>query len=328
MSKRRLGKGIDALLQTQDDEATPALEGLTEVPLSDLRPNPEQPRKHFSEAALSELSESIREKGVLQPLLVEPADDGSYLIVAGERRYRAALKAGIDRVPVIPRSFSPAEKLEIALVENLQREDLNPIEEARAYQSLMETADATQDELAKRLGKNRSTIANALRLLRLPVAVQEAVAEGRLSPGHARAVLSIEDLDRRTSFANELLMQEVSVRLAERAAAYVNAGSEAATALREARQRDGEGHESGSSEQSDRPKTAGSASKAAGTSGAGGKDPHLAAVEQSLLERLGTRVTLRGSESRGKIEIEYLSTSDLNRIVELMGISDAAGESS
>jgi len=328
VSKRRLGKGIDALLQTQDDEATPALEGLTELPLSDLRPNPEQPRKHFSEAALSELSESIREKGVLQPLLVEPADDGSYLIVAGERRYRAALKAGIDRVPVIPRSFSPAEKLEIALVENLQREDLNAIEEARAYQSLMETADATQDELAKRLGKNRSTIANALRLLRLPVAVQEAVAEGRLSPGHARAVLSIEDLDRRTSFANELLMQEVSVRLAERAAAYVNAGSEAATALREARQRDGEGHESGSSEQSARPKTAGSASKAAGTSGSGGKDPHLAAVEQSLLERLGTRVTLRGSESRGKIEIEYLSTSDLNRIVELMGISDSAGESS
>ena len=171
---------------------------------------------------------------MLQPLLVEESGDGNYLIIAGERRYRAALKAGIETVPILPRSFTPTEKLEIALIENLQREDLNPIEEARAYQSLMETANATQDELSKRLGKNRSTIANALRLLRLPVSVQEAVAAGRLSPGHARAVLSVENVDGRADLAEALLSQDVSVRVAERAAALVNAGTAPEEALRRA----------------------------------------------------------------------------------------------
>ncbi len=319
MSKRRLGKGIDALIQSQDQEAPPQVEGITEVAVSALKPNPNQPRKHFDETALGELADSIREKGVLQPILVEPADDGSYVIIAGERRYRAALKAGIERVPVIPRTFTPAEKLEIALIENLQREDLNPIEEARAYQSLMETANATQDELARRLGKNRSTVANSLRLLRLPVAIQEAVAEGRLSPGHARAVLAVESEERRSALAQAMLSQEVSVRVAERAAALVNTGAEAAKALREAllggADVDGSaGREGGTGGA----QGAGSRSGSGGGSGAGSRDPDLAAVEQNLLEWLGTRVNVRGSAERGKIEIEYLSTEDLNRIVEII----------
>lgn len=320
MSKRRLGKGIDALIQSQDQEAPPQVEGITEVAVSALKPNPNQPRKHFDETALGELADSIREKGVLQPILVEPAEDGSYVIIAGERRYRAALQAGIERVPVIPRSFTPAEKLEIALIENLQREDLNPIEEARAYQSLMETAQATQDELARRLGKNRSTVANSLRLLRLPVAVQEAVAEGRLSPGHARAVLAVESEERRSALAQAMLSQEVSVRVAERAAALVNTGTEASKALREALlagadvdgPAGGEGRTEGA-------QGAGSRSGAgSGRSAGAARDPHLAAVEQNLLEWLGTRVNVRGSAERGKIEIEYLSTEDLNRIVEII----------
>jgi len=330
VAKKRLGKGIDALIQSQDDEAAPEhIEGLTEVPLEKLRPNPDQPRKHFSEEAIEELASSIRQKGVLQPLLVEESGDGNYLIIAGERRYRAALKAGIETVPILPRSFTPTEKLEIALIENLQREDLNPIEEARAYQSLMETANATQDELSKRLGKNRSTIANALRLLRLPVSVQEAVAAGRLSPGHARAVLSVENVDGRADLAEALLSQDVSVRVAERAAALVNAGTAPEEALRRAAR--GAGDSAGEGGAAGGAGAGGAAARGpretGGSGGAagGGKDPQLAAIEQDLLERLGTRVTLRGSGERGKIEIEYLSTSDLNRILELIGGVSGAG---
>ncbi|MFP4484819.1 MAG: ParB/RepB/Spo0J family partition protein [Spirochaetaceae bacterium] len=320
MSKRRLGKGIDALIQSRDQEAPPEVEGITEVALSSLKPNPNQPRKHFDEEALGELAASIREKGVLQPILVEPEEDGSYVIIAGERRYRAALMAGIEGVPVIPRSFTPAEKLEIALIENLQREDLNPIEEARAYQSLMETANTTQDELAKRLGRNRSTVANALRLLRLPVAIQEAVAEGRLSPGHARAVLAVESEERRSALARAMLSQEVSVRVAERAAALVNTGAEASKALRQALL-GGTAGAGGAGREGRAGGPEGTGSRSGSGSGAGAsapRDPHLAAVEQDLLETLGTRVTLRGSAERGKIEIEYLSTDDLNRIVDII----------
>ncbi|NBC30400.1 MAG: ParB/RepB/Spo0J family partition protein [Spirochaetes bacterium] len=329
MAKKRLGKGIDALIQSQDDEAAPEhIEGLTQVPLDKLRPNPDQPRKHFSEEAIEELAASIRAKGVLQPLLVEESGDGNYLIIAGERRYRAALKAGIQTVPILPRSFTSTEKLEIALIENLQREDLNPIEEARAYQSLMETANATQDELSKRLGKNRSTIANALRLLRLPVSVQEAVAAGRLSPGHARAVLSVENADGRANLAEALLSQDVSVRVAERAAALVNAGSSPEEALHRAAAGAGDSVGEGAGATGEGVRGEGRGARAgAGGSGGSGKDPQLAAIEQDLLERLGTRVTLRGSGERGKIEIEYLSTSDLNRILDLIGgaAGDAAG---
>lgn len=326
MAKKRLGKGIDALIQTQDEESAQQLEGVTEISLDRLRPNPEQPRKHFSEEALEELSASIREKGVLQPLLVEPGDDGFYQIIAGERRYRAARKAGVESVPAIPRSFTPAEKLEIALIENLQREDLNPIEEARAYQSLMETSNVTQDELSRRLGKNRSTVANALRLLRLPASVQEAVAAGRLSSGHARAVLAVETPEARSGLAEALLAEDVSVRIAERAAGYVNAGYAPQHALAEAARPGSAASDGGGASSGDGAPGAGAATgpgrRGAGAEARSGegarKDPHLSAVEQDLLERLGTRVTVRGSEEKGKIEIEYLSLEDLNRIVELI----------
>ncbi|GGM92660.1 chromosome partitioning protein ParB [Thermus composti] len=207
MSKKPsgLGKGLDALLPK-----TPG--GVVRLPLAAIRPNPHQPRKRFSPEALEELAQSIREKGLLQPLLVRPKGEG-YELVAGERRYRAAQMAGLQEVPALVRDLSDREALELALVENLQREDLSPLEEARGYQALLEMG-LTQEEVAKRVGKARSTVANALRLLQLPLEVQEALEAGAITAGHARALLMLEPEDRLWGL-REILEKGLSVRQAE-----------------------------------------------------------------------------------------------------------------
>ncbi len=291
MSKRVLGKGIDALFQSLSEEKKEEElsfdSGYEMMDISRLFPNPNQPRKEFRKEALEELAASIRAKGVLQPLLVEPRGDGTYCIVAGERRYRAALLADLKQVPTIVRSFSEQEKLEIALIENLQREDLTPIEEAKAYKSLMETAGLSQEDLSSRIGKNRSTIANSLRLLKLPEDMQEAVNKGELTAGHARAILSVLNPSDMRILFHRILTKGLSVREAEAMASNLNKGARG----------------SASSEEDRFPKQ---------------RPIELQEMEQRLLNVLGTKVQIRGNGKRGTIEISYFSTEDLERLIEIL----------
>lgn len=309
MAKRRLGKGIDALIQGQDLDDETRREAVVEVPIAQLRPNPEQPRKQFSEEHLDELTDSVRAKGVIQPILAEEAEDGTYLIIAGERRFRAAERAGLSEVPVLPRRFSREEKLEIALIENLQREDLNPIDEAQAYRSLMESAALTQEQLAARLGLNRSTVANALRLLRLPDDLKAEIVAGRLSAGHARAILAVETEDGRRTLAARIRDEALSVRQAEELAAKLSAGGGA-------KRRRETGPTGGS----------GAGGDGSGEGGAAAKSPELRALEERLLEALGTKVVVKGSDTKGRIEIEYYSLDDLERIAGIIEGGNAGGE--
>ena len=292
MSKRALGRGIDALLGEAKTPAASAAGAAGElavslVPMSSLRPGPHQPRKNFPDEALKELARSIEQKGVLQPILVEQVEPDSYRIVAGERRFRAAQLAGLGEVPVLVRRFSELEKTEIALIENLQREDLSPIEEASGYKTLMEQGGLTQEEVAKRVGKSRPTVANALRLLKLPKNMIEALDRGKMDPGHARAVLSLVNPADQEVLFQRIVSRGLSVREAEQTAARMGQG------------------------------VRGGAKKAAA-----GKPrarmPELAALEQQLIERLGTRVAIRGSEKKGTIEIAYFSMEDLERIMALI----------
>lgn len=213
--KGGLGKGLDALFM---DNETVDSGGVVTLRLSQIEPNRDQPRKIFSEEALNELADSIREHGVLQPLLVRPLPGGSYQLVAGERRWRASRMAGLQEVPVVIREMDEEQAMEIALIENLQREDLNAIEEATGYKQLMERYGMTQEQVAKRVGKSRPAIANALRLLNLPQKVMDMVGEGEVSPGHARALLAFDDQDRIVEIAQKVKTGKYSVRDIERMA--------------------------------------------------------------------------------------------------------------
>lgn len=310
MSKRRLGKGIDALLQGRPLEQLSQMSSILMVDVDRIEPNPNQPRKQFSQERLNELAASIREKGVIQPILAEDRGDGTFTIVAGERRYRAARLAGLSEIPVISQDFTDDEKLEIALIENIQREDLNPIDEARAMQSAMKHSGATQEELAKRLGKSRSAIANTLRLLRLDADIQQALSDGTLTAGHARALLAVDDETVRRELFERILADHLSVRDAEQLAKGPSGPDE--SSLPEAGSR------------TDALPT-GATKAARGSSGASGpkgsaKSVELRRIEDRLLERFGTRVVIRGTNRRGRIEISYLSTEDLEQIVEAMGV--------
>ena len=213
VKKGGLGKGLDALFidNSLENKDSSVLLRLTEI-----EPNKEQPRKQFDESALSELADSIKEHGVLQPLIVRPLSSGSYQLVAGERRFRASRMAGLSEVPVIIRELSDAQSMEIALIENLQREDLNPVEEALGYVSLMNEFNITQDDVARRVGKSRSAVANAVRLLNLPEPVLKMVEAGDISQGHARALLSFDDEEQCISVANQIVKSGLTVRDIER----------------------------------------------------------------------------------------------------------------
>lgn len=210
--KGGLGKGLDALFQ---DNIMESDSGVVTLRLSEIKPNHEQPRKHFDEQALLELADSIREHGVLQPLIVRPLLGGEYQLIAGERRYRAAHIAQVASVPVIIREFSDMEAMEVALVENLQRRDLNPVEEGEGYKALAEQFNLTQAEIAKKVGKSRSAVANSMRLIELPDEVKQAVSEGELSMGHARALLSLQDSEQICAGAEQVISKGLSVRQTE-----------------------------------------------------------------------------------------------------------------
>jgi len=286
MSKKALGKGIGALMGEQEPSDASSV---AEVSLSALKPNPEQPRHEFDDASLNELAESIREKGVLQPILVEAGDDGQYVIVAGERRVRAAKLAGLARIPVIVRRFSTQEKLEIALIENVQREGLTPIEEALAYRRLMEMTNLSQEQVAVKVGKDRSTVANTLRLLKLPDEARKALADGSMSPGHARALLSLVNPSDQQILLRRIVQDGISVREAEQMATGMNAGRKSV------------GRKGRSTE--DLPRR---------------KAPEVRELEQRLIEKLGTKVEVKGSGSKGKIEITYFSADDLDRLLQIL----------
>ena len=262
---------------TQEEDGSLSLE------VERLVPNPHQPRKEFKEEALQELAESIREHGIIQPVTVEDAGDGQFYIIAGERRTRAARLAGLTKIPVQLKKYSDQRKLEVALIENIQRSDLNPIEEAIAYQKLMEMSQLSQEELAQRVGKNRSTVANALRLLKLPEDMQSALETGAITSGHARALLSVNDASDQRILFGRITGSSLSVREAEQQAAELNGGSRI---------------------QPPKNKPVAPAKK----------DPDLAALEQQYIEVFGTKVSIKGNLDKGSIIIEYFSKDDLDRL--------------
>ncbi|MCA0151316.1 ParB/RepB/Spo0J family partition protein [Rossellomorea vietnamensis] len=274
-----LGKGINALftnMQTTQNE-----ESVQEVSLKEIRPNPYQPRKIFEPQAIEELKESILEHGILQPIIVRKSIKG-YEIVVGERRYRAATAAKLETVPVVVRELNEQQMMELAVLENLQREDLTPIEEGAAYQMLMDKLNLTQEELAKRLGKSRPHIANHIRLLSLPAPVQELISEGKLSMGHGRALLGLKDKKKLSMIVNRILKESLNVRQLEKIIQEANDNVPRETKKNER------------------------------------KDVFIQEQESLLRERFGTTVTIKQSKKKGKIELEFFSKEDLDRILELL----------
>lgn len=278
-----LGRGLDALIPGYESDEKSVDTGVKQVHISYIKPNEEQPRKYFEPEKIKELSESIKLHGVIQPILV--VKNGSYYtIVAGERRYRAAVLAGLKEVPVIEKEFSDEEILQIALIENLQREDLNDIEEALAYQQLGERFHYTQEEIAERIGKSRAAVANTLRLLTLPEKIQSFIAEKKLSAGHARAVMSLEEETERLAFAEHIIANGLSVRDAEKLAKNWK--------------------ELSSAHKPAKPKPE--------------KAAYLKQFEEDLCQNLGTKVLIVPSGKKGKIQIDYYSNEDLERLISLL----------
>ncbi len=280
--KGGLGKGLDALFM---DNETVDSGGVVALRLSQIEPNRDQPRKIFSEEALNELADSIREHGVLQPLLVRPLPGGSYQLVAGERRWRASRMAGLQEVPVVIREMDEEQAMEIALIENLQREDLNAIEEATGYKQLMERYGMTQEQVAKRVGKSRPAIANALRLLNLPPKVMDMVGEGEVSPGHARALLAFDDQDRIVEIAQKVKTGKYSVRDIERMAKNQDEKKE-------------------------------KAAKAPEEPAWGGKSAFLTEMEIAMSMEMGRKVRIIPNGEGGTLQIQFWDEEDLKSLAE------------
>lgn len=278
MARKALGRGLDALIpgRARDAQSGPRL---AEIAIEQIRPNPRQPRDHFDEAALDAIASSLTKHGMLQPVVLRAIGDG-YELIAGERRWRAAQRAGLAKIPAVIRDATPRESLELAIIENVQREDLNAIEEAQAYRLLVDEMSLTQEQVAERVGRDRSTVANYLRLLKLPAAVQELIVVGALSMGHARALLGVEDAVALRRLAEEVAAKGLSVRQTE-ALAKAKPGRSGKI----------------------RHKTA--------------KDPDVAAAESRLSRALGAPVAIRGKD-KGKLEIRFSSLDELNRLYDLL----------
>jgi ParB family chromosome partitioning protein len=284
-AKRGLGRGIEALLPGTGSRREEKSE--LYLPLDRIKANPDQPRKYFDQTALDELAMSIREHGVIEPVIVEETKTGSYIIVAGERRCRAAVLAGLREVPALVRNYSEEKRLEISIIENIQREGLNPIEEALAYKQLMDIAGYSQDEAAAKVGKSRPALANSIRLLKLPEPVQDALRTGKITQGHARAILAVETAEMQLALFTEIVDRALTVREAESRAAEMNK-SPLFT-----------------------PKPNMPAVPKV-------RDPHLASMEQRFIDSLGTKVRIDGDSASGSIRIDYYSQDDLDRLYEII----------
>jgi ParB family chromosome partitioning protein len=278
MPKRKaLGKGLSLLIPETED--LPRQEsGFFECPVEAIEPNPYQPRQSFQSPAFDELVESVREKGIITPLLVTKTE-GGYRLIAGERRWRAAQKAGLETVPVVVKEVSPIESLELALIENIHRKDLNPIEEAQAYRRWLEDTDTTQDILAKKLGKDRSTVANMLRLLKLPKVVQEDLVEDRLSMGHARVLAGLKTPEEQKALRDLIIKKSLSVRQTE-ALATRKQGSRRARSGKEE------------------------------------EEYYYRSLTENLRRDLGTKVEIRKRGKKGSIIIHFYSDEELDRLLE------------
>lgn len=280
--KYGLGKGLGALIPEQKDENSSILK----VPMNLIKPNKEQPRKNFDEEKIMQLSESIKEHGIIQPLVLKK-EDNVYSIIAGERRWRASKIAGLKEVPCVVLNLSDKEVLEVSLIENIQREDLNPIEEAIAYKKLISDFELTQDELSKRIGKSRTAIANCMRLLNLDERVQDYLIEGVITEGHGRAVLAIDDGDLQYKLAQTIIDEELSVRQIETLIKNINT-------------------ETKEKEKNEKVK---------------GINPYYNDIKSKLEHLFSTKVQLKYNNSnKGKIQIEYYSEEDLQRILEVLNI--------
>jgi ParB family transcriptional regulator, chromosome partitioning protein len=302
MAKQALGKGLGALIRKSPTTPVAVPDAVTsaedfkrvrEVPIDLVVPSPLQPRTYFIESPLEDLMESIRQHGVIQPLIVRPVN-GKLELIAGERRWRASGKLGLATVPVIEREASDRDVLEMALIENLQREDLNAIEEARGYVRLSREFSMKQDEIAARVGKSRASVANAMRLLDLHADVQTLVAQGHLTVGHAKAILAIKGHDSQLLASDRIIRQQLTVRAAEKLAQSFSQDRAPAS---------GEG------------RTAGTVSREV--------DVQIRAIANKLREHLATHVAIQHSAKKGRIEIEYYGDDDLLRLLELIGVKHA-----
>ncbi len=284
MNRKALGKGINALIPDFTDETTPETTktGMVELLIDEISPGPTQPRKDFDDEKMQELENSIRENGVIQPIVVQQRDEG-YEIICGERRWRASRKAGLKKIPVVIREVSNTESLQMALIENIHRQDLNPIEEAEAYKRLSQEYGLTQEIIAKQVGKKRATVANYLRLLKLSRGFQEDLIIGRLTMGHARAMLALESEQEMEVLRREVLKHDMTVRQVE---AYI--------------------------QQKKRPEGMKPKSKLAH------KDIFIKDMEKTLQQKLGTKVTITPGKKGGKLIVSYYSNDDLNRIYDMI----------
>lgn len=291
MAKSALGKGLGALIKGASSDSVPDAkielrpgESVAEIPIDELVPSPLQPRKHFSDESLAELKDSIAALGIIQPLIIRKVE-GRVELIAGERRWRASRMLGLETVPVIERPSTDQEVLEMALIENLQRQDLNAIEEAEGYVRLSRDFNLKQDTIAKRVGKSRAAVANSMRLLDLQPPIQRHVADGLLTVGHAKAILGVKEPREQIAVAEQILRQNMTVRAAEK---FV------------------QNHQkSGISRTSSSRKPV---------------DPHIMAIQNSLRDHFATHTTIHHGEKKGKIEIEYYGNDDLGRILSLLGI--------
>ena len=277
INKRGLGKGLGALIPENEDKVQ---NSIIEIKITDVEPNEKQPRRAFNDEALADLSESIKEHGVVQPIIVRKLGN-NYQIIAGERRWRASRLAGKKTIPAIVKDYSNLEVMEIALIENLQREDLNSIEEAMAYKSLIEEYSMTQEEISKQIGKSRPAIANSLRLLQLPQEIKDMIAGGKITQGHARALLAVEGEKKQLEIAERIISQQLNVRQIEKMAKDTK-------------------HKGRIEAPPDKYQI------------------EINQLEERLKVTLGTKVTIQHKSNKGRIEIEYYSNEDLDRIIDLL----------
>jgi ParB family transcriptional regulator, chromosome partitioning protein len=285
--EEKLGKGLDALIRDIDEQENPNT-GITTLPITRIMPNRYQPRKLFDDGKLRELADSIRENGIIQPIIVTKTDDSEYELVAGERRLEGAKLAGLTEVPVIIRSVSQKEQLQLAIIENIQRENLNPIEEAGAFQRLIDEFQMNHEQISEIMGKDRSTITNSLRLLRLSQPIQDMVLQGTLTSGHARAILAIDE-EKQLDFARFIITNALSVRQSEEKVREYNP---------------------------EKPEKKPKAEKAPAVP----KDPYIVSIEEQLTEVLGFKTTIQDKDYKGKIVIEYKDQTEFDDLIRKLNL--------